>query len=108
VHAHGLAQPIEDRERLLGIVRDLTQAHEAGRAHPWAVEDAPADFTSHLLEAIVGVEIPLDRLVGKWKMSQNRPEADRLGVAAGLAEDGPDDPQVRAHASLVRAGPRPR
>ena len=108
VHAHGLALAIEDRERLLAIVRGLTEVHEAGRAHPWAVEDAPSDFTAQLLEAIVGIEIPLDRLVGKWKMSQNRPEADRLGVAAGLVADAPADPQALAHAALVRAVRQPR
>lgn len=105
VHAHGMAVAIEDRGRLLEIVRALTGVHESGRAVPWAVEDAPADFTAQLLEAIVGIEIPLERLVGKWKMSQNRPAADRAGVAEGLLAEssGADaDPNAHAHAALVR------
>ena len=104
VHAHGRARAIEDRGRLLAIVHGLTEWQEAGRAEPWAVADAPADFTAQLLEAIVGIEIPLERLVGKWKMSQNRPDADRIGVAEGLVAAAPGDPQALAHAALVRGG----
>lgn len=107
VHARGTAVAIEDRGRLLEIVRLLTRTHESERAAPWAVEDAPAEFTAQLLEAIVGIEIPLESLVGKWKMSQNRPETDRAGVADGLAAESPDA-EALAHAALVRAGPRPR
>ena len=108
VHAHGAARAIEDRGRLLEIVRALTETQEAGRAVPWAVADAPADFTAQLLEAIVGIEIPLERLVGKWKMSQNRPEADRIGVAEGLATEAPAAPDALVHAALVRQGGGPR
>ena len=66
----------------------------------WKVADAPADFVARLLETIVGIEIPIARLEGKWKVSQNRPEADRAGVVAGLM--GRDDEQSAHMAALVR------
>lgn len=62
----------------------LTKKHEGARAKPWAVSDAPADFIAAQLRGIVGVRIPVVRFEGKRKMSQNRPEADRIGIAAGL------------------------
>jgi transcriptional regulator len=64
------------------------------------VNDAPDDYVQQMLRAIVGIEISVTRLVGKWKISQNRSEADRLGVAAGLAQQPGDD--AAAMASLVR------
>jgi transcriptional regulator len=88
VHAHGMPRAIEDPAWLLELVTRLTARHESGRAVPWKVSDAPADYTARLLEAIVGIEIPITRLVGKWKVSQNRPAADRLGVAEGLLGRG--------------------
>ncbi|MGH6624400.1 MAG: FMN-binding negative transcriptional regulator, partial [Burkholderiaceae bacterium] len=65
----------------------------------WKVTDAPSDFTHSLMNAIVGIEIPIARLVGKWKVSQNRPGADKLGVVAGLTGRGDSD--SREMASLV-------
>lgn len=91
VHAHGRPRAIEDRARLLDIVSVLTATHEAGRDAPWQVADAPDDFIDKLLGAIVGIEIPIERLSGKWKVSQNRPLADRLGTAAGLEAAGEGD-----------------
>lgn len=88
VHAYGPVRFVEDPVRLLAIVTRLTQIHEAGRAHPWAVSDAPADYVQGMLRGIVGVELPIARLEGKWKLSQNRSAADRAGVAEGLARDG--------------------
>jgi transcriptional regulator len=88
VHAYGPVRFFSDKERLLDIVRRLTATHEAGRADPWAVSDAPADFVDGLLKGIVGFELPIRRLEGKWKMSQNRPAEDRAGVVAGLRADG--------------------
>lgn len=88
VHAHGRPRVIDDRARLLEIVSQLTDTHEGGRAAPWQVTDAPADFIDKLLAAIVGIEIPVERLSGKWKVSQNRPQADQLGTAAGLEATG--------------------
>jgi len=100
VHAYGLPRVIQDRSWLLSLVGDLTTRHEAGEAHPWSLTDAPQDFLDRLLENVVGIEIPIERLVGKWKVSQNRPEPDRLGVALGMAAR--DDDGSRAIASLVR------
>jgi len=88
VHAHGRPQLVEDRVRLLDIVRTLTEAHEAGQAAPWQVADAPANYIDKLLAAIVGIEIPIERLTGKWKASQNRSQADKMGTVAGLAASG--------------------
>ena len=99
VHAHGMPRAIESRDAVLDIVTRLTQAHEAGQAAPWAVADAPADFVEQLLKAIVGIEMPIERLVGKWKVSQNRGEADRLGTEAGLRQQG--DAQSLAMADWV-------
>lgn len=101
VHAHGFPRAIEDRVWLHALVSRLTDTHERPRPAPWQVTDAPADYVESLLRAIVGIEIPLTRLVGKWKVSQNRPAADREGVAAGLAEQASAD--ARAMAPLVRA-----
>ena len=67
---------------------DLTLSREGKRAEPWKVDDAPADFISMQMRAIVGIEIPIRRIEGKCKMSQNRPQADREGVIAGFQEGG--------------------
>lgn len=88
VHAYGPLQPIEEAAWLRGFVEELTNRHEAERDEPWKVTDAPADFIDKMLGAIVGVEIPLTRLIGKWKMSQNRSATDRAGVVAGLLHEG--------------------
>ncbi|MDX1433061.1 MAG: FMN-binding negative transcriptional regulator [Gammaproteobacteria bacterium] len=87
VHAYGALRVVEDRAWLRGLVERLTGRHEAGRAAPWAVTDAPADFVESMLGAIVGVEIPLARLHGKWKVSQNRPAKDRESVVEGLTAE---------------------
>ena len=99
VHAYGPMSIIEDRTWLRGLVERLTNRHEAGRPGPWKVTDAPADFVEQMLGAIVGIEIPLTRLVGKWKVSQNRPASDREGVVNALRE--PNDTAIRAMAGLV-------
>lgn len=90
VHAHGRIAFFDDAARLRRLVTDLTERHEAGRAQPWAVSDAPEGYIDTMLRAIVGVEIAITRLEGKWKLSQNRDEADREGVRAGLAAEKPD------------------
>jgi len=101
VHAHGTLHAVEDAPWLHALVSRLTDRHETPRAGPWAVSDAPSDYLQSMLRAIVGIEIVVDRLVGKWKISQNRTDADRLGVAAGLAEGAPE---AQAIADLVSAG----
>jgi len=99
VHAHGTPRAIESRDELLAIVTRLTLTHEAGSAVPWAVTDAPPDFIEQMLKAIVGIEIPVERWVGKWKVSQNRSAPDRLGTVAGLQQRA--DAQSLAMAALV-------
>ncbi|WP_426175725.1 FMN-binding negative transcriptional regulator [Massilia sp. TWR1-2-2] len=89
VQAHGVLRAIEDRAWILALLERLTARHETPRAAPWAVADAPPDYIDSLLKAIVGIEIPLDRLDGKWKLSQNRPPADRVAVAADCAALAP-------------------
>lgn len=91
VQGRGRLRAIEDTAWLRAFVTRLTDRHEQGRAQPWAVADAPADYLDAMLRAIVGVEIVLTSLTGKWKVSQNRSTADRLGVAnelAALCESG--------------------
>lgn len=88
VHAHGVAQAFDDPARLLALVTRLTERHEASQARPWRVQDAPADYLASMLKAIVGIEIPVQRWVGKWKVSQNRPAADQQGVVDGLMAQG--------------------
>lgn len=88
VHVWGRARVIEDADWLRRQIVDLTALREAPRAAPWAVDDAPAPFVAAQMRAIVGIEIPIARIEGKWKMSQNRPEADRAGVIAGMRADG--------------------
>lgn len=101
VHAHGVPRVIEDGDWLLRHVEQLTATHEAGQAEPWQVSDAPAEYIEQMLRAVVGIEIPVTRLVGKWKVSQNRPERDRLGVLAGLRAQG--DAAALNMATLVEA-----
>lgn len=95
VHAYGPAEFFDDPARLLGAVTRLTELHEQARALPWAVGDAPEAFIAAQLKGIVGVRLPISRIEGKLKMSQNRSEADRAGVAAGLAQsERPTERQV--------------
>jgi len=102
VHVYGRIEFFEDSERLLGVVRRLTDRHEAGRARPWAVSDAPADYIAGMLKGIVGFALPIARLQGKWKMSQNRVAADRAGVAAGLGNEGSEAAAQLAAAVAAR------
>ena len=87
VHGRGAVRGIEDAAWLHAFVTRLTDRHEGGRSAPWAVGDAPADYVDAMLRAIVGVEIVLTSLTGKWKVSQNRSAADRAGVARGLVDE---------------------
>jgi transcriptional regulator len=87
VQAWGRPTVIQDPLWLRRQVDDLTAAQEEDRVHPWAVEDAPEPFVAAQLRGIVGLEIPIDRIEGKWKVSQNRPAADRAGVHAGLQDE---------------------
>jgi transcriptional regulator len=100
VHAYGQPRFIHDHDWLLSHVTELTNKQEAAQALPWQVSDAPADYVDSMLDKIVGVELPITRLLGKWKMSQNRPQADQLGVIAGLTAQQSE--KSVAVASLVK------
>lgn len=91
VHASGPLRWIEEDEAVLAIVRDLTQRHEAGLPEPWQVSDAPADFIAGMLRGIIGFELEIASLEGKWKLGQNRQPADIAGSVAGLRGQGADD-----------------
>ena len=96
VHLQGRLRITEDAAWLRTLVERLTHAHEAAQPHPWAVGDAPDDYVAQMLRAIVGIEIEVERLQGKWKVSQNRSAADRAGVVAGLAAQSGEDAQAMA------------
>ena len=87
VHAYGVIHVIEDGNWLRDQIERLTALQESARAEPWAVSDAPGDFIDAMMKAIVGIEITITRIEGKWKVSQNRPSADRKGVVEGLRTD---------------------
>lgn len=99
VHAYGTADVFTDAGRLHDLVSALTERHETGRAQPWKVTDAPADYIDGMLKAIVGFALPIQRLEGKRKLGQNRSSADIAGVREGLAAS--PDAQDRALAHLM-------
>jgi transcriptional regulator len=99
VHAYGPVEFFEDEARLLEAVTRLTELHESPRPQPWAVSDAPEAFIRAQLRGIVGLRLPIARIEGKRKMSQNRSAEDRAGVAAGLAAS--DRASDRAAAALI-------
>jgi transcriptional regulator len=101
VHAYGRLRFVSDPVELRRHLEALTAHHEAPREQPWAVSDAPEDYITRMLGAIVGVEIEITRLEGKWKMSQNRTAEDVDGVIAGLEASG--DAAAREVAGIVRA-----
>lgn len=104
VHVRGRLVVHDDRDWVHRLVTRLTEQQEAARSSPWAVSDAPADYLERMLQAIVGIEILVESVEGKWKVSQNRSAADRAGVAAGLAAAEGD--ASRAMAVLVAGKPR--
>ncbi|WP_454846781.1 FMN-binding negative transcriptional regulator [Pseudomonas farris] len=97
VHAYGMAEVFTDADRLRTLVSALTDRHEAGRTHPWKVADAPTDYIDGMLKAIVGFALPIQRLDGKRKLSQNRNAADIAGVREGLAASPDVHDQALAH-----------
>ena len=84
VHAHGKMQAHDDPVWLQTFLTRLTETHERRVSSTWKIGDAPDDYIEQLKKAIVGIEIPITRIIGKWKTSQNRPPADRVGVKAAL------------------------
>jgi transcriptional regulator len=99
VHAHGIPAIIEEPARLIEHLNELTASQEIRQAIPWRVSDAPGEFIAQMSRQIVGIEIPIARIFGKWKVSQNRSSSDRAGVVAGLR--GNHDEQSQEIAALV-------
>jgi transcriptional regulator len=101
VHAYGEARLVEDPDWLLRILRRLSERHEARNPVPWRIEDLPESYLRQMLKGIIGVEIAVTRLEGKYKLSQNRPVADRMGVIAAL--EARNDAEADAVARFMRA-----
>jgi transcriptional regulator len=101
IHAYGRAEVFEDAERLRDLVTRLTAANERGRPTHWAVDDAPREFIDSQLRGIVGLRMPIARLEGKWKMSQNRPPADVAGAIGAL--EGSERQEDRSTAEIMTA-----
>ena len=97
VHAYGRLRLIDDAAWIFAQISALTATHESSLPNPWSVSDAPADYIEKMLGAIVGIEITIDRLIGKWKVSQNQPPANQAGLIAALQQVG--DPM----AELIQA-----
>jgi transcriptional regulator len=102
VHVWGRPRLVEDAAWLARQLDDLTRMKESARDKPWATSDAPPDFMAGQMRGIVGIEIPISRIEGKWKVSQNRPPADRAGVLAGLRAQG--DPSADMAALVADRG----
>jgi transcriptional regulator len=100
VHAHGNLETFDDPAALRQLLRRLTDRHERTMPNPWRLDDAPADYIDRNLTAIIGLRLPIERLEGKWKLSQNRTQADRDGVLAGL--DALNDEPSRRMAEAIR------
>ena len=105
VHAYGIPRVIQDSGRVRALLDRLVRTFEDGRPAPWRMDGLPDDYVSGMTRGIVAFEIPIDRLEGKAKLSQNRPEGDRVRVRAALLAEG--DPLARAVAALM-AEPDPR
>jgi len=105
VHAYGSLRTFDDAGRLKSLVTTLTERQETGMAEPWRVDDAPADFIERQLKGIVGIEFAIERLEGKWKISQNRDAADRAGVVDRLSRiPDPDAVKMADAMSRIRGG----
>jgi transcriptional regulator len=97
---------IEDRDWLRGFVAGLTATHEAPRSVPWKIDDAPAPYIDKMLSLIVGFEFSITALSGKWKVSQNRPQADRAGVIGNLrSADDADSNEIAEMLAAADPGP---
>jgi transcriptional regulator len=97
VHVHGRLRVVDDAAWMRRLLETLTDHHEAGQPQPWKISDAPDDHIEKSLRAIVGLEIVIDRIEGKFKLSQNHPARNRAGVIAGLRErDGDGDAELAA------------
>jgi transcriptional regulator len=86
VHTYGTLRIVDDRQEFLALLNNLTTHFETQRTTPWQISDAPSDYIHHLMDAIVGIEIPITRITGKWKASQNKITQNRINIAIGLRE----------------------
>ena len=100
VHVHGVLRFVDDPAWVRSHVEALTREHEEKRNPPWAVTDAPADFVEKMVAAVVGIEISITQLVGKWKVSQNRTISDRVGVVDALEREA--TPSGATIAALIK------
>jgi transcriptional regulator len=105
VHAHGCLRFVDDAAWVRAQLEQLTHAHEAQQAQPWHLHDAPEDYLHRMIGAVVGLELSVTRLEGKFKLSQNRSEADRQGVIEGLGTQG--EAQAQELAEAMQAWQRP-
>lgn len=96
VHVRGKLRALHEAHEILPILNALTQRHESSQAHPWSVNDAPPDYIEKLLGAIVGFEIDITHMQGKWKVSQNRLKQDRASTSAALMQLGTTNGRVMA------------
>lgn len=87
-HAYGALRAIDDAAWLRAHLETLTAHHEAAFPAPWHLSDAPREFAEKLIGAVIGIEIVVARLSGKWKLSQNQPPQNRAGVIRGLRASG--------------------
>jgi transcriptional regulator len=108
VHAYCSLKAIREPSKVLAIVSELTDHHESKQPHPWRVSDAPGEFTDRLLGNIVGVELSIHRLHGKWKVSQNQPAGNQASVVAGLRGQGADCQNEMAELVEAYGGRQPR
>ena len=99
VHVYGRLRLVEDAEWMMGMLERLTDIHEAGSAAPWRVSDAPAEYIRGLLKRVIGVELTIGRMEGKWKLDQGESERSRVGVVKGLEAVG--TPESLAMKGLV-------
>ncbi|WP_343619857.1 FMN-binding negative transcriptional regulator [Acinetobacter proteolyticus] len=88
VHVKGSINFLHDEKSLRGILARLTRTHEAKQTMPWKMSDAPSEYIAQELQGIVGIEIPISQITGKFKLSQNREKPDALGVVDGLQQQG--------------------
>ena len=108
VHAYGVPRIVDDPNRVRAQQAALVETFEAARAAPWALDDQPERYVAGMLKGIVAFEIPIARLEGKSKLSQNHPEANRRGAITGLRAEAADDPLSQAIARLMAARERAR
>ncbi len=100
VHAHGMARAIEDSNWILDVIGRLTNAQESRRQQPWKLSDAPQEYIEKMLRAVVGIEITIDQLEGRLKVSQDEDKQDRLGTVEGLRQTSESSSQVLAELVL--------